>query len=102
VLAVTSEDRVEVLPDVQTASEQGVDVDITMWRGLAAPAGTPDDVVMKLQNAAAAAVETAQFKEASKNIGFSVAFMPSAEFGELMARDDAFYKGLLTELGLAK
>ncbi|CAN0603928.1 unnamed protein product, partial [Ectocarpus sp. 12 AP-2014] len=40
VLAVTGSERVGVLPDVATAMEQGVDVNITMWRGLAAPAGT--------------------------------------------------------------
>ncbi|NKB27810.1 MAG: tripartite tricarboxylate transporter substrate binding protein [Rhodobacteraceae bacterium] len=40
VLAVTGDERVGVLPDVPTAQEQGVDINISMWRGLAAPAGT--------------------------------------------------------------
>lgn len=101
VLAVTGADRVAVLPDVATAAEQGVDVDITMWRGLAAPAGTPDDVVARLQAAAEAAIASEQFQEASGNIGFSPAFLPAAEFGELIARDDAFYGELLSELGMA-
>ena len=102
VLAVTGSERVSVLPDVPTAMEQGVDIDISMWRGLAAPAGTPDDVVAKLEGAAKAAVETAQFQEAAGNIGFSPAFLDAADFGELIAKDDKFYGGLLTNLGMAK
>ncbi len=102
VLAVTGSERVGVLADVPTAQEQGVDVDISMWRGLAAPAGTPDDAVKKLQAAAEAAVATAAFQEASKNIGFSPAFMDATDFGALIESDDAFYGALLQRLGLAK
>lgn len=102
VLAVTGSERVGVLPDVATAMEQGVDVNITMWRGLAAPAGTPDEAVAKLQAAAEAAVATAQFQDAAKNIGFSPAYMNAADFGALIESDDAFYGTLLGDLGLAK
>ncbi|MEQ8366674.1 MAG: tripartite tricarboxylate transporter substrate-binding protein, partial [Roseicyclus sp.] len=100
VLAVTGSERVDVLPDVETAAEQGVDVDITMWRGLAAPAGTPDDVVAALQAAAEAAIATDAFQNAAGNIGFSPAFLGAAEFGALIERDDAFYGNLLVELDL--
>lgn len=102
VLAVTGDTRVNVLPDVATAMEQGYDVNISMWRGLAAPAGTPDDVIAALQAAAEAAVMTDAFQEASDNIGFTPAFLPADEFGELIAQDDAFYGTLLNELGMAQ
>jgi len=102
VLAVTGSERVGVLPDVPTAQEQGVDINISMWRGLAAPAGTPDDAVAKLQAAAETAVASDAFQEASKNIGFSPAFMNAADFGALIESDDAFYGTLLQQLGLAK
>ncbi|MGC1427873.1 MAG: tripartite tricarboxylate transporter substrate binding protein [Albidovulum sp.] len=102
VLAVTGEERVSVLPDVPTAMEQDVDVNISMWRGLAAPAGTSDDVVAKLQAAAETAVASAQFQEAAGNIGFSPAYMGASDFGTLIAKDDAFYADLLKELGLAQ
>ncbi|MBX2838195.1 MAG: tripartite tricarboxylate transporter substrate binding protein [Gammaproteobacteria bacterium] len=102
VLAVTGDTRVGVLADVPTAMEQGVDVNISMWRGLAAPAGTPDDVVAKLQAAAEAAVASDTFKEAAGNIGFSTAYLNAADFGALIEEDDAFYGNLLQELGLAK
>lgn len=102
VLAVTGGERVGVLPDVPTAQEQGVDINISMWRGLAAPAGTPDEAVAKLQAAAEAAVASAKFNEAANNIGFSPAYLSATDFGALIEKDDAFYGALLKELGLAK
>lgn len=102
VLAVTGDERVGVLPDVPTAKEQGVDINISMWRGLAAPAGTPDDAIGKLQAAAEAAVASDAFQDAAKNIGFSPAYLSAADFGALIESDDAFYGALLNNLGLAK
>lgn len=102
VLAVTGPERVNVLPDVATAMEQGVDLDITMWRGLAAPKGTPPEVIAKIEASAKAAVASAQFTEAADNIGFAPAFLGASEFGELIAKDDAFYADLLAKLGMSK
>lgn len=101
VLAVTGTERVALLPDVPTAQESGVDVDITMWRGLAAPAGTPDEVIAKLEAAAKEAVESAAFQDAAGKIGFTPAFMNAEDFGKLIARDDKFYADLLAKLGLS-
>lgn len=102
VLAVTSADRIELMPDVPTAKEQGADIDITMWRGLAAPKGTPADVVAKLEAAARMAVESGDFQDASKKIGFTPAFLGSGDFETLIASDDARIAKLMTELGLKK
>ena len=102
VLAVTGSKRAGVLPDVATAQEQGVDVNITMWRGLAAPAGTSPEAIALLEAAAKAAVENERFTEASMNVGFSKAFLGAEDFGALMASDDAFYGNLLGQLGMAK
>lgn len=102
VLAVTGDERVAILPDVPTAMEQGTDINISMWRGLAAPAGTPADVVQKLETAAKNAVDSAAFQDAAGKIGFSPAYLDANGFGEVIARDDAFYAKLLGELGMAK
>lgn len=49
-LAVTSEERVSILPNVPTVNESGVPGFQTgSWYGLVAPAGTPPDIVKKLQ-----------------------------------------------------
>lgn len=102
ILAVTSDERIELLPDVPTAKEQGVDVNITMWRGLAAPKGTPAEVVSALEEAAKKATESEEFKKASEKIGFTLAYMPADKFGELIAEDDQKISKLMDELGLKK
>ena len=48
-LAVTAPKRVAELPNVPTLHEIGVNVDIRLWSGLFAPAGTPPDIVKKLE-----------------------------------------------------
>lgn len=102
VLAVTGPERVDILPDVPTAKEQGLDIDITMWRGLAGPAGMPEEAINKLEAAAKAATESDAFKEAAGKIGFTPAFAGAEDFSKAIATDDKFYGGLLTELGMAK
>lgn len=102
ILAVTGDERAGVLPDVPTAQEQGIDVNISMWRGLAAPAGTSADVVTVLEAAARNAVESERFTEAAANLGFSKAYLNAADFGELIASDDLFYGKQLKQLDMAK
>lgn len=47
-LGISSEKRYPSMPDIPTFKEQGVDVVTTEWLGLLAPAGTPPDIVAKL------------------------------------------------------
>jgi tripartite-type tricarboxylate transporter receptor subunit TctC len=50
--AVTTEERVESLPDLPTAAEAGLDdLQLTVWHGLYVPADTPDEVVQTLSEA---------------------------------------------------
>lgn len=103
ILCVSSGKRISQLPDVPTCSESGATgLDLTMWRGLAAPAGTPPAAVERLQAAAKAATESAAFKDAASKLGFDIAFMPAKEFGNLIAEDDKQISALMTEIGLKK
>ena len=102
ILAVTSAERIDALPDVPTAREQGADVDITMWRGLAAPAGTPAERLVALEAAAERAVNTEAFQDAAKRIGFTPAFLPHDAFAALIVEDDQRIGALMADLGLKK
>jgi tripartite-type tricarboxylate transporter receptor subunit TctC len=102
VLAVTGTERVPVLPDVPTAKEQGFDIDVVMWRGIAAPKGTPKEVITALQDAIQKVVTSAEFKERSAKLGFEAAYLPAVEFAKLIASDDASISKLMGELGLKK
>jgi tripartite-type tricarboxylate transporter receptor subunit TctC len=102
IVAVTSKSRVPLVPNVPTAKEQGFDVDVVMWRGIAVPAGTPKDVIARLQGAVQAVVNSADFKSQSAKLGFEPDFLPAAEFGKVIASDDAAIAGLMADLGLKK
>lgn len=101
ILCVTSAERISQMPDVPTCAESGAPgMDIVMWRGLAAPAGTPVEVIEQLQGAAQRAAESDEFRKAAETIGFEVDFADHAAFGALIARDDAMIADLMADLGL--
>ena len=79
--------RDPALADVPTAKEQGVDVSLEAWRGIAVPRGTPQAVIAQLEGAIRKTVESAEFVKGSENLGVRPAFMSAAEFGELIARE---------------
>lgn len=102
VIAVTSQERLPVLPDVPTAKEQGFDIDAVLWRGIAAPKGTPRDVIAKLEGAIKKVVTGKDFQERAAKLGFEPAFLGAGEFDKFIAADDALTAKLMTQLGLKK
>ena len=69
-LALTDDRRNPVLPDVPTVQEAGVkDYDVTSWNALAAPAGTPADVVAKIGKAARDALATPAVTKRLQELG---------------------------------
>ena len=101
-IAMTAGERLSAFPNVPTAKEQGVDVDMSMWRGLAAPAGTPPAVIMKLQEAAKKATESAQFKATLAKLGANVSYLDHDAFGKLIVKDDGRLDKIMGGLGLKK
>jgi tripartite-type tricarboxylate transporter receptor subunit TctC len=101
-LAALIPDRDPALPDVPTAREQGFDVSLEAWRGIAAPRGIPKGAVAALEKAIRATAESSEFARASENLGVRPAFLPAAEFGELISREDEALSRLMTLIGLKK
>ena len=102
ILAVTGASRVPLIPNVPTAKEQGYDVDIVMWRGIAVPKGTPKDVIAKLEKAVQTVVLSPEFKQRSGTLGMETAYLPAAEFGKVVASDDATIAKLMRDSGMTK
>lgn len=102
VIAVTSAERIPVMPDVPTAKEQGYDVDMVLWRGIAAPKGTPKEAIARLQQAIKNALDSKEFRAHCKRLGFEPAFLPAAEFDRFIAKDDVEIAKLMASLGLKK
>jgi tripartite-type tricarboxylate transporter receptor subunit TctC len=69
-LAVTGDRRLAALPNVPTFAQAGTSgVDVVTWFGLFAPAGTPADVVQKLNAAATAALKSDTVKRSLAAMG---------------------------------
>ncbi len=94
--------RDPALPDVPTAREQGFDVSLEAWRGIAGPKGMPRPVIAALEKAIRATAESPEFAKGSENLGVRPAFLPADEFSELIAREDAALSRLMTLIGLKK
>jgi tripartite-type tricarboxylate transporter receptor subunit TctC len=63
-LAVTTATRSPAFPDVPTMAEAGVPgYEVTTWYGIWAPAGTPPDIIAKLQQEVAKAMARPEIKE---------------------------------------
>ena len=61
-IAVLTERRIDSFPDVSTAREQGIDLVVNKFRGIAGPQGLPDEILMAWEKAIAAVLEDAEFK----------------------------------------
>ena len=98
IIALFSEKRMEAFPDVPTVREQGVPFTMGQWRGLAAPKGTPPDVVKKLHDAFKKGMEDPAFVKNATDMTVQLAYLGSAAFGDLMAQDHERYAKLVQEI----
>jgi tripartite-type tricarboxylate transporter receptor subunit TctC len=89
-------------PDVPTARESGHDVSLEAWRGIAVPKGTPKPVIATLEAAIRKTVASAEFTQACERLGARPAFKPAAEFGQVIAKEDAELSKLMDVIGLKK
>ena len=89
VLALTSPQRSPLLPNVATFTEQGLpDLEIYIWSGLSAPAGTPDAIINKLQTEFSKVLKSQTIIEKWRAIDFEPLPFTSAEF-QTFTRNDA-------------
>jgi tripartite-type tricarboxylate transporter receptor subunit TctC len=101
-LAALTSVRDPAFPDVPTAHEQGFDVSLEAWRGIAVPKGTPQAVVARLEAAIRATVESQEFKDGCERLGARPSYAPALAFGEVIAKEDAKLAELMEAIGLNK
>jgi tripartite-type tricarboxylate transporter receptor subunit TctC len=68
-LASLTPQRSQLLPQIATASEQGLSYDAPFWSAFFVPKGTPQNVIDKLQKATVAMIETPGLDEKLKKVG---------------------------------
>ena len=100
-ITVSTTRRSEDLPDVPTMIEAGLDgFDVSSWAGLWAPAGTPDAIVEKLNEAATAALEDAGVADQFGQVGIAVQPTSPADFDAFVRADAAKWKRVVQEANI--
>jgi tripartite-type tricarboxylate transporter receptor subunit TctC len=99
-IAVSSEKRSAVLPDVPTVSETVPGFVAESWLGFAAPAGTPDDVIGILNRATNQALQTPKVRDQLLNMGTRPVGGTSAEFEKFVQSQVETWKKVVAASGI--
>jgi tripartite-type tricarboxylate transporter receptor subunit TctC len=87
-LAVSGQSRNALIPDVPTFTEAGLpNFDASFYFALAAPAGTPREMVAKMAGESAKIINTAEFKERLTNLGFEPVGDAPEQFAAFLRQD---------------
>ena len=101
-LAIASEKRMDVIPDVPTFRELGYDIVEGAYRGVAAPPGTPDAIVKILADAFDKTMKDPDVKKKMDQNGFKTEFMGPEASLALVKKKTAEYEVIMKELGRVK
>jgi len=85
VLAVMGDKRLEQLPDVPTAKEQGVDVAVRKFRGLAGPKNTPPDVIKAWEEGIQKVLADPAYRKVYLENGLQPAFIAHDDYKKFIA-----------------
>lgn len=84
-LAVTSLERSPAAPHIPTMSEAGLPgFEAVSWLGILAPAGTPKEVIDKLNGEIVSVIKSAEARKQMKELGFEPVGSTPEEFGNLI------------------
>lgn len=99
-LAVTSEKRSELAPDVPTVAEQGFPrFDATVWIGLLAPAGLPQDVLDKLAAQTQKGMADPELRKRLGSSGFQVVGGTPEQFATFIKSETEKWTGVVKLTG---
>jgi tripartite-type tricarboxylate transporter receptor subunit TctC len=99
-LGVTTPKRSPVAPDIPTLGEGLPGFDVTVWAGLAAPAGTPREVVDALWRAAERALASPEVHQALQAIGFGIEPLDPQAFASYIAAETMRWAKMVKEAGI--
>ena len=100
-LAVTTDNRSALLPDVPTAKEAGLnDYEVGAWLGYVAPAKVPPAIINTLYQAMAKVTNTPDTAEFLARQGAEAALLAPAEFKKYMTADRQAWGKVIKALGI--
>ena len=100
-LAITSGERAAQLPDVPTMAEAGVPMQVTAWFGLLAPSGTPDAVVLRLQQSARKVMHEPDVRQRFAELGGVPGGETPAEYDAFIAQERKSWAQIVKAAGLS-
>lgn len=100
-LAVFSAERVEYLPDVPTAKEQGVDVEVAQYRFMTVPKGTPEEIQSKIADAMQATFATEEYMAFNAQNNLTPMELPGDEVLAKLQEDQQRYADLVKQYGIS-
>lgn len=101
-LAVTSRERSPQLPDVPSASEVLPGFENAGWFGLMAPAGTPREVIDRVQRDSARILLSDEFKATLAKQGMAPVGNSPADFAAAIREESALWAKVIKDRGLAQ
>ena len=99
-LAVTSPKRSAILPSVPTFAEAGVPLDVSVWIGIAAPAGTPPAIVERLAAEFNKALAAANVRARLSALGVDPVGGSSAAFTQFVKSDGERWAKIIKSAGI--
>ena len=100
-LAVTSAQRIPMLPDVPTMQESGVaNFDVTSWYGLMAPAGTPAAILDKINADMHTALRTPEVEKRMQDVAMPPSPTTRQEFDQFVREEIARWARVIKEAGI--
>lgn len=102
ILATLTHNRLPFLPDVPTTHEQGVNVIIRKFRGLAGPRGIPSSAIVRIESGLTHVLETEPYRSAYSKSGLLPAYMIRAELNNFIADFASELTVTMKEIGLIK
>jgi len=101
ILAVTSDERLDILPETPTMNELGYSgMTVSTWWGLFAPAGTSAEIVDKLNAAMVKAVDDPKLLDRLKADGVQPRTSTPVEFAEFIKNDLEYWRNIIEPLGI--
>jgi tripartite-type tricarboxylate transporter receptor subunit TctC len=98
VLAVMSDKRSAILPEVPTLKEKGIDLAIGTWRAIGAPAGTSDEAVKVLHDGFAKGMQEKSFVDFMQGRGLTIRYMGTRDLVDFVAKERPQYEALAAEI----
>lgn len=101
ILAVTTQQRMSLLPDVPTFAEAGIpDVGSGAWSGLMVPASTPPEIIARLSEGLQQALMTASVQERIAQLGAEPLLGSPAEYGAFLKAEFARWADVIKSTGM--